>query len=54
MNGCGAMRAAGVALVVAFLLDVQYQFYRYEEPSSGGFGNFTAHGIFATIVWALP
>lgn len=33
---------------------VQYQFYHYEDPSQGGFDNFTAHGIFATFVWAFP
>ena len=31
----------------------QYGFYQYEEPSSGGANNYTAHALFATLVWTL-
>lgn len=30
--------------------NLRYSFYRYSEPTSGGFNDFTAHGIFATVV----
>jgi hypothetical protein len=33
---------------------LQYRFYRYTEPSSGGFSNFDAHAIFATFACRLP
>lgn len=28
---------------------LQYAFYSYDEPSSGGFGDYTAHAVFATL-----
>jgi len=33
---------------------LRYGFYRYEEPSSGGMNDYTAHGIFATIGLKWP
>jgi len=32
---------------------LRYGFYQYSEPSSGGFNDYTAHGVFATatIKW---
>ena len=35
-------------------LGLQYRFYYYNEPSSGGFNNFTAHALFATLSFVLP
>jgi hypothetical protein len=35
-------------------LGLQYQFYHYQEPSAGGFDNFTAHTIFATLLCRFP
>jgi hypothetical protein len=32
---------------------LQYRFYLYTEPSSGGVNNFEAHAVFATLVWRL-
>ena len=34
-------------------LSLQYSFYHYDEPSSGGFNNFNAQSIFATLSFAL-
>jgi hypothetical protein len=33
---------------------LRYGFYRYLEPSSGGINDYTAHGIFATLVMKWP
>jgi mono/diheme cytochrome c family protein len=33
---------------------LRYGFYRYEEPSSGGFNDYTAHGVFATVALKWP
>jgi mono/diheme cytochrome c family protein len=33
---------------------LQYAFYHYDEPSSGGANNFSAHAIFGTFVLTLP
>jgi hypothetical protein len=33
---------------------VGYGFYQYSEPSSGGFNDYTAHGVFATMVMKWP
>jgi hypothetical protein len=30
-------------------LGLQYRFYHYDEPSSGGFNDFNAHAVFATL-----
>ena len=35
-------------------LGLQYRFYHYDEPSSGGFNNFNAHAVFATLSFQLP
>jgi hypothetical protein len=35
-------------------LGFQYRYYRYDEPSSGGFSNFDAHAVFATLACRLP
>jgi hypothetical protein len=32
-----------------FLANLEYGWFRYEEPSSGEFNNYTAHGVFATL-----
>lgn len=34
--------------------NLRYGFYEYAEPSSGGVNNYTAHGIFATLVFKWP
>jgi hypothetical protein len=31
-----------------------YGFYQYQEPSTGGLNNYTAHGVFATLVMKWP
>lgn len=33
---------------------LQYGFYNYEEPATGGAYNYTANAIFATLVMRLP
>jgi mono/diheme cytochrome c family protein len=33
---------------------LQYGFYYYEEPSSGGANNYTAHAVLATLVVRMP
>jgi len=30
--------------------NLRYAFYQYSEPSSGGFNDYTAHGVFATLL----
>jgi hypothetical protein len=35
-------------------LGLQYRFYHYNEPSSGGFNNFNAQAVFATLSFQLP
>jgi hypothetical protein len=35
-------------------LGLEYRFYDYTEPSSGGFNNFQANGVFATLACRLP
>ena len=34
-------------------LGLRYSFYHYDEPSSGGFNNFNAQAIFATLSFQL-
>jgi mono/diheme cytochrome c family protein len=34
--------------------NLQYSFYQYTEPNTGGFSDYTAHGIFATLVFKWP
>jgi hypothetical protein len=33
---------------------LQYRFYCYNEPTSGGFNNFTAQAVFATLSFVVP
>ncbi len=33
---------------------LEYRFYYYDEPSGGGFNNFRANGVFATLALRLP
>ena len=33
---------------------VRYGFFRYSEPSSGGINDYTAHGVFATMMVKWP
>jgi hypothetical protein len=35
-------------------LGLHYSYYHYDEPSSGGFNNFNAHAVFATLSFQLP
>ena len=35
------------------ILSLRYSFYHYDEPSSGGFNNFNAQAIFATLSFPL-
>ena len=35
------------------ILSLQYSFYHYDEPSSGGFNNFNSQAIFATLTFPL-
>ena len=34
--------------------DLRYRFYKYSEPSTGGFNDYTAHGVFATLTMQWP
>jgi len=34
--------------------NLRYGFYEYAEPSSGSVNNYTAHGVFATLVFKWP
>jgi hypothetical protein len=38
----------------ASTLGLEYRFYYYTEPSSGGFNDFQANGVFATLACRLP
>jgi len=35
-------------------VNLQYAFYRYAEPTSGGFNDYTAHAVFATMTLRWP
>ncbi len=35
-------------------LRLEYRFYHYDEPTSGGFNNFVAHAVFGALAWRLP
>jgi mono/diheme cytochrome c family protein len=35
-------------------LNLQYAFYQYAEPTSGGFNDYTAHAVFTTLTLHLP
>jgi hypothetical protein len=35
-------------------VNLQYALYRYTEPTSGGFNDYTAHGVFATMTLRWP
>jgi hypothetical protein len=35
-------------------LGLQYSYYHYDEPSSGGFNNFNAQAVFATLSFQFP
>ncbi|HHY85710.1 MAG TPA: hypothetical protein GYA07_09295 [Verrucomicrobia bacterium] len=43
-------------LTEAVSATVRYQFYKYDEPSSGRWNDFEAHGVFATLLfrWESP
>jgi opacity protein-like surface antigen len=34
--------------------NLRYSYYRYNEPSSGGVNDYTAHGVFATVMMKCP
>jgi hypothetical protein len=34
--------------------NLQYGFYKYDEPTSGGLNNYTAHAIFASMTFRWP
>jgi hypothetical protein len=34
--------------------NLQYGFYKYEEPTGGGFNDYTAHAVFATLTFHWP
>jgi mono/diheme cytochrome c family protein len=44
---------AGVSrrLTASLTSNVRYGFYQYSEPSSGGFNNYTAHGVFLSLIY---
>jgi hypothetical protein len=48
--GAGVARRFGINVTAK----LQYAFYSYEEPSSGGADNFTANSIFATLTFRGP
>jgi len=33
---------------------LRYGFYNYDEPSSGGANNYTAHSVFGMVSFKLP
>lgn len=35
-------------------LGLDYRYYRYDEPSGGGFNDFQAHAVFGTLAWRWP
>src|SRR5206468_10526910 len=47
---------AGVSRDVTKYLttNLRYGFYHYVEPTSGGFNDYTAHGVFATMTMKWP
>lgn len=50
----GLMAGATWRLTKSLTSSLRYGFYKYSEPSSGGFNNYTAHAIFATLAMKLP
>ena len=49
-----ALTGAVTRRVAKFLsARLQYGFYNYDEPSSGGANNYTAHAVFGTLVFHL-
>jgi hypothetical protein len=46
----GLMVGTTWRLSPALTSNLRYAFYEYSEPSSGNFNDYTAHGIFATLV----
>jgi len=50
----GLMAGATWHLTKTVTSSLRYGFYKYSEPSSGGFNNYTAHAIFATLAMKLP
>ena len=35
-------------------VNLRYAFYRYHEPTSGGFNDYTAHAVFAALTLRWP
>ena len=35
-------------------VNLRYAFYRYDEPTSGGFNDYTAHAVFAALTLRWP
>ena len=50
----GLMAGVSRRLTKHLTSTLRYAFYRYSEPSSGGINDYTAHGIFATLVVKWP
>jgi hypothetical protein len=50
----GLLAGATWHLTKTVTSSLRYGFYQYSEPSSGGFNNYTAHAIFATLAMKLP
>lgn len=45
----GARAGIGRRFYKRFLANLEYAWFLYDEPSSGGFNDYTAHGVFATL-----
>ena len=50
----GLMAGVSRKLTTYLTSTLRYGFYHYAEPSSGGSNDYTAHGIFATIIVKWP
>ncbi len=50
----GVMAGVSRRLTKNLNTNLRYAFYRYLEPSGGGINDYTAHGVFATLVMKWP
>ena len=50
----GLMTGITRRLTKSITTNLRYAFYQYSEPSTGGLNNYTAHGIFASLVLTWP
>ncbi len=50
----GLMMGVTRRLTSSLTMNLRYGFFQYSEPSSGAVNDYTAHGVFATLVVKWP